>query len=127
MPRIAGINVPNDKCIGVALTYIYGVGESRSKKILDVANVKDDIRAKDLDSDQILRIRQQVQSYKIEGDLRRQVQSDVRRLKEIGTYRGARHKKGLPVRGQSTKNNNRTVRGNRRMTMGSGRTKDSKT
>jgi small subunit ribosomal protein S13 len=127
MPRISGINIPGDKRIVISLTYIYGIGLSTSEKILQEANISEDIRADDLTADQILQIRQSIQAYRIEGDLRREIQANIRRLKDIGSYRGTRHKKHLPARGQRTKTNNRTVRGNKRSTMGSGRTKESKT
>ena len=127
MPRIAGITIPNEKHIVIALTYIYGIGLSTSKKILKDSNVAENIKANELSSDQMLRIRNTLQDHKIEGDLRREIQMNVRRLQDIGTYRGLRHKKRLPVRGQRTKTNCRTVRGNKRMTMGSGKIKDSKT
>jgi len=127
MPRISGITIPNEKHIVIALTYIYGIGLSISKQILKECNIAEDIKANDLNSDQMLRIRNALQDHKIEGDLRREIQMNIRRLQDIGTYRGLRHKKHLPVRGQRTKTNCRTVRGNKRMTMGSGKIKDSKT
>lgn len=127
MPRIAGVNVPNEKRIVIALTYVYGIGNTLSQKILKESNISEDVRAKDLTNEQILRIRQALQDYKIEGDLRREVQLNIRRLQDIGTYRGTRHKKRLPARGQRTKTNSRSVRGNKRVTMGSGKRKDSKT
>lgn len=127
MPRIAGINIPNEKRIVIALTYIYGIGRNRSMQILKDTGIDENIKAIDLTSDQILSIRKMLGEEQIEGDLRREIQMNKRRLQEIGTYRGSRHKKGLPARGQRTKTNNRTVRGNRRMTMGSGRVKESKT
>lgn len=127
MPRIAGVNIPNEKRVVIALTYIYGIGRALSEKVLKSVNISEDLRAKDLTNEQILKIRQVLQEYKIEGDLRRDIQLNIRRLQDIGTYRGTRHKKRLPVRGQRTKTNSRTVRGNKRMTMGSGKRKESKT
>lgn len=122
MARIAGITIPNDKRIVVALTYVYGVGVSTSRKILEQAKIKQDIRTKDLTDEQVNNIRALLEkNYRLEGDLRRDRLANVKRLKEIGSYRGARHAKNLPVRGQRTKTNSRTVRGNTRKTMGSGR------
>lgn len=122
MARIAGITIPNDKRIVIALTYVYGVGVSTSKKILAQAKVNEDIRTKDLTEIQVNSIRTLLEkSFRLEGDLRRDRLSSIKRLKEIGSYRGTRHAKGLPVRGQRTKSNSRTVRGNARKTMGSGR------
>jgi len=122
MARISGVTIPRDKRIEVALTYIYGIGLSRSKKIIKAAQIDPSTRTKDLTSDQEHAIRQLVEKkYITEGELRRQVRSNVKRLKDIKAYRGIRHAKGLPVRGQQTKTNNRTVRGNKRSTRGSGR------
>lgn len=122
--RIAGINIPNDKRIEIALTYIYGVGRMRANKILETAKVNRDTRVKDLKEGEVNLIREIVEKkFTVEGDLRREVQSNIKRLKEIGCYRGIRHAKHLPVRGQGTKNNSRTVRGNKRVTMGSGKSK----
>ncbi len=126
MLRIAGINVPDNKRIVVALTYIYGIGPSLSKVILKKAGISEDVRTKDLNENQTAKLREIIEAggqYKIEGDLRRERMMNIKRLKEIGCYRGTRHIKGLPVRGQNTKTNNRTVRGNKRQTMGSGRKK----
>jgi len=122
MPRIAGINIPDNKRIEIALTYIYGIGRSLSNKILSEAKIDGNIRANKLSADQINGLREIVEKkYKIEGELRRERMMNVKRLKDIGSYRGIRHAKGLPVRGQRTKTNTRTVRGNVRKTMGSGR------
>lgn len=122
--RIAGINIPNDKRVEIALTYIYGIGRSRAVKILETAKISPDIRVKDIKEDDVNRLREIVEKkFTVEGDLRREVQSNIKRLKEIGCYRGLRHIKRLPVRGQGTKNNSRTVRGNKRVTMGSGKSK----
>ncbi|MBI5370253.1 30S ribosomal protein S13 [Candidatus Uhrbacteria bacterium] len=123
MARIAGVNIPSDKRIVVALTYIYGVGPSRAKKILEATKIDASIRSKDLSDDQVKAIRGVLETpeYRLEGDLRRDVMANIKRLKEIGSYRGSRHLKRLPARGQRTKSNSRTVRGNVRRTMGSGR------
>lgn len=122
MARIAGVTIPNEKRIIVALTYVYGVGGPTAKKILEQAGVDENIRTKDLTDDQVNSIRTLLEkNYRLEGDLRRDKLSNIKRLKEINAYRGTRHSKGLPVRGQRTKSNSRTVRGNMRKTMGSGR------
>jgi len=122
MARIAGVTLPNDKRIVIALTYIYGVGDSTSKKVLKESKISEDIRAKDLTEDQVNAIRVLLEKqYRLEGDLRRTVLSNIKRLKEIGCYRGTRHIKHLPARGQRTKTNSRTLRGNVRRTMTSGR------
>jgi small subunit ribosomal protein S13 len=122
--RIAGVNIPNDKRIEIALTYIYGIGRTRSNKILETAKVDKDIRVKDLKESDVNLLRELVEKkFTVEGDLRREVQSNIKRLKEIGCYRGLRHAKHLPVRGQRTKTNSRTVRGNKRMTAVSGKSK----
>jgi len=129
MARIAGINIPDKKRIEIALTYIYGVGRSLSKKILEETGINPDIRTEKLSEDQLGKLRGIVEGrkYKIEGELRRDKMMNIKRLKEIGSYRGSRHIKGLPVRGQQTKTNTRTVRGNVRKTMGSGKRKLEKT
>ena len=120
--RIAGVILPNDKRIEVALTYIYGLGISKSRQILAKAKVNPDTRTKDLTEDEANRLRILIEKNEVvEGDLRREVSSNIKRLKDIGCYRGIRHSRNLPVRGQRTKTNSRTVRGNRRQTMGSGR------
>lgn len=122
--RIAGVNIPNDKRVEIALTYIHGVGRTRSNKVLAEAKVDKDVRVKDLKEDEVNRLREIIEKkYTVEGDLRREVQSNIKRLREIGCYRGLRHTKHLPVRGQRTKTNSRTVRGNKRVTMGSGKSK----
>jgi len=122
--RIAGVNIPNEKRVVIALTYIYGVGNTRAKAILAKAKVNESTRVKDLKEDEANRLREIVEKqYTVEGDLRRDVQANVKRLREIGSYRGLRHAKHLPVRGQRTKTNSRTVRGNKRVTMGSGKSK----
>ncbi len=122
MPRIAGINIPENKQIEIALTYIYGIGLSLSKKILVEANIKSERKASQLDSIEIQRLKEIIEkNYKIEGDLRREIITSIKRLKDIGSFRGIRHQKRLPVRGQRTKTNNRTIRGNVRRTVSSGR------
>ena len=122
MARIAGVNLPNEKRIEASLPYIYGVGLSLSKKILGATNVDPNKRTKDLSETELNRIREHIEkSYKVEGELRQQVLLNIKRLKETGSYRGIRHIKGLPVRGQRTKTNSRTRRGNVRKTAGSGR------
>ncbi|WP_099975189.1 MULTISPECIES: 30S ribosomal protein S13 [Lactobacillaceae] len=111
MARIAGIDLPRDKRIVVALTYIFGIGDTTARKVLSAANVSEDIRTRDLTPEQEDAIRSQVDSIRVEGDLRREVSMDIKRLQEIGSYRGMRHRRGLPVRGQNTKNNARTRKG----------------
>jgi len=126
MVRIAGINIPDNKRMEIALTYIYGIGLSTSQKILKELSVDVDTRAKDLKAEDANRLREVIEKkYRVEGELRHVVKSNIKRLKEIGCYRGTRHQKGLPSRGQRTKTNTRTVRGNVRKTMGSGRKKSS--
>ncbi len=120
--RIAGIVVPESKRIEIALTYIYGIGRQSSREILEKIGVAGDIHTKDLKDSEAAKIREEIESkYRVEGDLRRDVSTHIRRLKDIGCYRGIRHIKRLPVRGQRTKTNSRTVRGNVRKTAGSGR------
>jgi len=126
LARIAGVNIPTEKRVEIALTYIYGIGPTRSLKILTQANINPDVRVKDLTEAEITRIREILEkNFKIEGDLRREVSQNISRLKEIGSYRGMRHKLGLPVHGQRTKTNSRTKRGGKRVTVGSGRKKTS--
>lgn len=121
MARLVGINIPDNKRVEVALTYIYGIGLNTSHKILDKMQINPDIRVKDLASADLEKIRSEIESHLIvEGDLRTQINSNIKRLRDIGCYRGIRHTKKLPVRGQRTKTNARTKRG-RRMTVGSGR------
>ncbi len=124
MVRIAGINIPDEKRIEIALTYIYGIGVTTSRKILRELSISPDIRSKNLPIEDANRLRDAIEKkYRVEGELRHAVKMNVKRLKEIGCYRGTRHQKGLPVRGQRTKTNTRTIRGNVRKTMGSGRRK----
>lgn len=129
MIRIAGINIPDNKRIEIALTYVYGIGLSSSQKILKDLAISADTRTKDLTADEANSLRDAIEKkYRVEGELRHIVKSNIKRLKEINCYRGTRHQKGLPSRGQRTKTNTRTIRGNTRKTMGSGRKKsDSKT
>lgn len=128
MARIAGISLPLAKRIDVALTYIYGIGTTTAKMILAETGVSADVRVKDLTEAQANKLRDAVEKgRKVEGELRREVLANIKRLKEIGAYRGSRHIKGLPVRGQRTKTNSRTIRGNVRKTMGSGKRKLEKT
>ncbi len=122
MARIAGVTLPSQKRLVIALQYIYGVGEKRAMDILDRAKVSGDVRVKDLSPEQENAVRTIVEKeYRVEGELRRDVMSNIKRLKDVAAYRGVRHMKGLPVRGQRTKSNSRTVRGNVRKTAGSGR------
>jgi len=122
--RIAGVNIPMEKKAAIALTYIYGIGNTRSLKILAEAKVDAETRMKDLKEVEVNVIREIVEKkYTVEGDLRREVSSDIKRLKEINCYRGTRHTKHLPLRGQRTKTNSRTVRGNKRVTAVSGKAK----
>jgi small subunit ribosomal protein S13 len=122
MPRILGVNIPEEKRIEIALTYIKGIGVFSSRKILASANISPDKRAKDIASEEISKIQKIIEKeHKVEGELVRIIMMNVKRLKEIGCYKGTRHSKGLPTRGQRTKTNNRTVRGNIRRTAGSGR------
>jgi small subunit ribosomal protein S13 len=125
MARISGIDLPKEKRIEVALAYLFGVGPALSKKILAKANVNPDIRVKNLKDDEIARITNTIsqENIKVEGDLRREISMNIKRLIDIGTFRGSRHRKGLPVRGQRTKTNARTRKGPRK-TVGSGRKKE---
>lgn len=112
MARIAGVDLPREKRVEVALTYIYGIGETTAKKILKEANVNPDTRVKDLTEQEISKLRDIIEKqYKVEGDLRREVAMNIKRLTEIGCYRGIRHRRGLPVRGQRTRTNARTRKG----------------
>lgn len=122
--RIAGINIPNDKRVEIALTYIYGVGPKFAKDILEEANIDSAVRVKDLKESEVNNLRDIIEKkYITEGDLRREVASNIKRLKEIGSRKGICHTKHLPVNGQRTKTNSRAVRGNKRTTMGSGKSK----
>lgn len=120
--RIAGLVLPQNKRIEIALTYLYGIGRSEAKKILSSTKISPDTRTNSLSDEEVNKLREFIEkNYKVEGDLKRDVFSNIKRLKEIGAYRGTRHARGLPARGQRTKTNSRTVRGNIRRTMGSGR------
>ncbi|WP_124058138.1 30S ribosomal protein S13 [Vaginisenegalia massiliensis] len=111
MARIAGVDIPREKRVVISLTYIFGIGLTTSQEILKQANVSEDTRVKDLTNDELDRIREIIDGFKVEGDLRREINLNIKRLQEIGSYRGLRHRRGLPVRGQNTKNNARTRKG----------------
>jgi small subunit ribosomal protein S13 len=115
MARIAGVDLPRDKRVQVAVTYIYGIGKSRANEILQITGINPDTRVRNLTEEEVTRLREVIdRNYKVEGDLRRDVAMDIRRLIEIGSYRGQRHRKGLPVRGQRTRTNARTRKGPRK-------------
>ena len=114
MARIAGVDLPRGKRIEVALTYIYGVGDTRAKRILEATGIDPDLRTQDLGDDDVNRIRRQLEEFKVEGALRTEVSMNIKRLMDIGCYRGLRHRRGLPVRGQRTHTNARTHKGQRR-------------
>ncbi|MEV7693908.1 30S ribosomal protein S13 [Microbacterium sp. NPDC089189] len=119
MARLAGVDIPRDKRVVIALTYIYGIGRTRSVEILKSTDVDESIRVKDLTDDQLIALRDYIEgNYKVEGDLRREVAADIRRKVEIGSYEGIRHRRGLPVRGQRTKTNARTRKGPKRTVAG---------
>lgn len=119
MARIAGVDIPRDKRVEVALTYIFGIGRATSKQVLEAAQVDPSIRVRDLDENQMTRLREYIdKNYQVEGDLRREVNLNIKRLMEIGCYRGLRHRRNLPVRGQRTRTNARTRRGTRRTVAG---------
>ncbi|MGI6097900.1 MAG: 30S ribosomal protein S13 [Dethiobacteria bacterium] len=123
MARIAGVDLPRDKRVEIALTYIYGIGRSRAKEILKNTGVDFNTRVRDLTEDELNKLRENIsRNYTVEGDLRREVSMNIKRLMEIGCYRGIRHRRGLPVRGQTTKNNARTRKGPRK-TVGARRSK----
>lgn len=120
--RIAGVNIPDNKRIAIALTYIHGIGRPRSSQILEKLGIDQNIRTQELPEDVVIKLRNEIEkNYTLEGELKRQKMMNIKRLREISCYRGTRHVRGLPVRGQRTKTNTRTVRGNKRVTMGSGR------
>lgn len=125
--RIAGITIPDDKRLEVALTAIYGVGRPRAKAVLTALGIEPGTLAKDLSANDETALREAVEKHTVEGELRRTISANIRRLKDIKSYRGSRHAKHLPARGQGTKTNSRTVRGNKRVTMTSGRRKLEKT
>ncbi len=114
MARVAGVDIPRDKRVVVSLTYVFGIGRAKASEILAKAGVSEDTRVRDLTEEELGRIREAVAEHKVEGDLRREVSLNIKRLIEIGSYRGIRHRRGLPVRGQNTKNNSRTRKGPRR-------------
>jgi len=119
MARLVGVDLPRDKRMEVALTYIYGIGRSRSKEILQATSISLDLRTRDLTDEDITRLRDYIEAnYRIEGDLRREVQADIRRKIEIGCYQGIRHRRGLPVRGQRTKTNARSRKGPKKTVAG---------
>ncbi|MET8422535.1 30S ribosomal protein S13 [Nocardia sp. NPDC004860] len=120
MARLMGVDLPREKRMEIALTYIFGIGRTRAKEILDVTGVSPDLRSKDLSDDDLTKLRDYIetQDFKVEGDLRREVQADIRRKIEIGCYQGIRHRRGLPVRGQRTKTNARTRKGPKKTVAG---------
>ncbi len=124
MARIAGVTLPNNKRVIIALTYVYGIGDTQAKKIIETTGVDGNTRVKDLPEAEANKLRDHIEkTMKVEGELRRDTLAQIKRLREIGSYRGSRHAKNLPLRGQRTKTNSRTTRGNVRKTMGSGRVK----
>ena len=119
MARLAGVDIPRDKRVEIAFTYIYGVGRTRSQQTLESTGIDPNTRVKDLSDEQLLKLREHIEgTYKVEGDLRREVTADIRRKVEIGSYEGIRHRRGLPVRGQRTKTNARTRKGPKRTVAG---------
>ena len=119
MARLAGVDIPREKRLEIALTYIYGVGRTRAKETLAATGISPDVRVKDLSDAELVQLRDYIEgNYKVEGDLRREVAADIRRKVEIGSYEGLRHRKGLPVRGQRTKTNARTRKGPKRTVAG---------
>ena len=114
MARIAGVDIPREKRVVVSLTYVYGIGRTRAEEILKACGISEDVRVKDLTDEEVVKIRQEVQKYTVEDDLRRERAMDIKRLQEIGSYRGLRHRRGLPIRGQNTRNNARTRKGPRK-------------
>jgi small subunit ribosomal protein S13 len=114
MARISGVDIPREKRVVIALTYIYGIGNTAAQNICAASKVSESTRVKDLSDAELVKIREQVAKFQTEGDLRREVNTNIKRLMEIGSYRGMRHRKGLPTRGQNTKNNSRTRKGPKR-------------
>jgi small subunit ribosomal protein S13 len=114
MARIAGVDIPREKRVVISLTYVYGIGRTRAEEILKACGISEDTRVKDLTDEEVVKIRQEVQKFTVEGDLRRERAMNIKRLQEIGSYRGLRHRRGLPVRGQNTRNNARTRKGPRK-------------
>jgi small subunit ribosomal protein S13 len=121
--RLLGVNIPDQKRVGIALTYVYGIGPVTSQRIMDMTKIDPMKRAHELTTDEITKIQNSLENVRVEGELRQYVRSNIERLKVLGTHRGSRHSRRLPVRGQRTKTNSRTVRGNTRQTAGSGRRK----
>lgn len=120
--RISGVNIPEEKRAEIALTYIYGIGKSMAGKILEKVGIDKNLKISQIPAEDVVKLRNEIEdNYVLEGELKRQIVMNIKRLKEIGSYRGLRHSRGLPIRGQRTKTNTRTVRGNKRITMGSGR------
>ncbi len=126
MARIEGVDLPRSKRVEVALTYIYGIGPTRSKQILEAAGINPDTRVRDLTEAEVQSLREQVGNYRVEGELRREVQLNIKRLIEIGSYRGLRHRRNLPVRGQRTRTNARTRKGPKKTVAGRGRRRGAK-
>src|SRR5579859_6381777 len=126
MARIEGVDLPRDKRVEIALTYLYGIGLTRSHDILDATGVNPDIRVRDLSEADVALLRDAISNYKVEGELRREVQLNIKRLIEIGSYRGIRHRRNLPVRGQRTRTNARTKRGVKKTVAGRGRRRGAK-
>jgi small subunit ribosomal protein S13 len=126
MARIEGVDLPRNKRVAVALTYIYGIGPSRSQNILNVTGIDENTRVKDLTEAEVQQLREAIGSFRVEGELRREVQMNVKRLIEIGSYRGLRHRRNLPVRGQRTKTNARTRKGPKKTVAGRGRRRGAK-
>lgn len=126
MARIEGVDLPRNKRVEVGLTYIYGIGSTRSKQILDATGINPDTRVRELTEAEVQALREQIGSYRVEGELRREVQLNIKRLIEIGSYRGLRHRRNLPVRGQRTKTNARTRKGPKKTVAGRGRRRGAK-
>jgi small subunit ribosomal protein S13 len=126
MARIEGVDLPRNKRVEVGLTYIYGIGPTRSKAILEATGISADTRVRDLTEAEVQALREQVSNYRVEGELRREVQLNIKRLIEIGSYRGLRHRRNLPVRGQRTKTNARTRKGPKKTVAGRGRRRGAK-
>jgi small subunit ribosomal protein S13 len=126
MARIEGVDLPRDKRVEVALTYVYGIGRPRSLEILDATGVNPDTRVRDLSEQEVQLLRDAVSNYRVEGELRREVQLNIKRLIEIGSYRGLRHRRNLPARGQRTRTNARTKRGPKKTVAGRGRRRGAK-
>lgn len=126
MARIEGVDLPRNKRVEVALTYIYGIGDTRSKEIITASGVNPDTRVRDLTEDEVAKLRESVGQFRVEGELRREVNMNIKRLIEIGSYRGLRHRRNLPVRGQRTKTNARSRKGPKKTVAGRGRRRGAK-